>query len=32
MDIRAVKINGDTQQFMAFRINTEQCTPIRKAA
>jgi hypothetical protein len=32
MDLRAVKINGDMEKFMEFRIQTEQKTKIRKAA
>lgn len=32
MDLRAVKINGDMEEFMAFRIQTEQKTIIEMAA
>ena len=32
MDIRAVKINDDMNQFMAFRIKLEQTRPGRMAA
>ena len=32
MDLRAVKINGDMKEFMAFRIQSEQISSIKKAA
>ena len=32
MDLRAVKINGDMEEFMAFRIQTEQKTILEIAA
>jgi hypothetical protein len=32
MDLRAVKINGDMEAFMEFRINAEQKAPNKRAA
>lgn len=32
MDLRAVKTNGDMEEFMAFRIQTEQKTTLKKVA
>lgn len=32
MDLRAVKLNGDMEDFMAFKIQSEQKTPLAMAA